>query len=96
MLRLLTNGLAWHFTEFSHDRVLATAEHEARVAKRGLWSVETLGSAMDVAKSGSFERQQARRTRCGERTVPRQHLQSWMFHADSCRNARLQELHCCL
>jgi micrococcal nuclease len=37
-LELVKNGLAWHFTEFSHDPVLAGAEREARLAKRGLWS----------------------------------------------------------
>jgi endonuclease YncB( thermonuclease family) len=37
-LELVKNGLAWHFTEFSRDPVLAGAEREARVAKRGLWS----------------------------------------------------------
>src|SRR6185295_17672657 len=40
-VELVTNGLAWQFTEFSRDHMLATAEHEARAAKRGLWSVES-------------------------------------------------------
>jgi endonuclease YncB( thermonuclease family) len=34
---LLRAGLAWHYTEHSTDRTLATAELEARVARRGLW-----------------------------------------------------------
>ena len=35
---LLREGLAWHYTDYSHDPVLAAAEREARSAGRGLWS----------------------------------------------------------
>src|SRR5262249_55998227 len=37
-VQLLQAGLAWQYTEYSHDPVLASAEQEARRAKRGLWS----------------------------------------------------------
>ena len=37
-LELLKAGLAWHYTDFSHDAAFAAAEREARAAKRGLWS----------------------------------------------------------
>jgi len=37
-LHMLTAGLAWHFTRFSDDARRATAEREARVARRGLWA----------------------------------------------------------
>jgi len=33
-------GLAWHFTEYSSDPLLAAAEQEARKARRGLWADE--------------------------------------------------------
>jgi hypothetical protein len=31
-------GWAWHYVEYSDDEALATAEVEARAAKRGLWA----------------------------------------------------------
>jgi len=34
---LVRAGLAWHFTKYSRDPVLAEAEQSARTAKRGLW-----------------------------------------------------------
>jgi endonuclease YncB( thermonuclease family) len=36
-LRLVAEGLAWHYTRYSDDQRLAAAEREARVARRGLW-----------------------------------------------------------
>lgn len=35
-IRLLQAGLAWHYTDYSHDPVLAAVEQEARNARRGL------------------------------------------------------------
>jgi endonuclease YncB( thermonuclease family) len=37
-LELVRAGLAWHFTRYSNDSILATAEREARAARRGLWA----------------------------------------------------------
>lgn len=37
-LELVTAGLAWHYTTYSSDAVLASAEREARSAHRGLWA----------------------------------------------------------
>ncbi len=34
---LVDAGLAWHYKQFSDDLVLAAAESEAQVARRGLW-----------------------------------------------------------
>jgi len=34
---LVRAGLAWHFTKYSRDPVLADAEQVARAARRGLW-----------------------------------------------------------
>ena len=37
-LELVKAGLAWHFTHYSADPLLARAEREARAARRGLWT----------------------------------------------------------
>lgn len=34
---LVSEGFAWHYKEYNSDRDLASAENEARAAKRGLW-----------------------------------------------------------
>jgi len=34
---LVRAGLAWHFTKYSRDPILAEGEQSARTAKRGLW-----------------------------------------------------------
>lgn len=35
---LVRDGWAWHYVQYSDDERLATAEQEARKAKRGLWA----------------------------------------------------------
>ena len=35
---LVAEGLAWHYTQYSDDPVLAQAEAQARVSRIGLWS----------------------------------------------------------
>jgi len=37
-LEMVAEGYAWHYLKYSKDPQLATAEKEAREAKRGLWS----------------------------------------------------------
>jgi endonuclease YncB( thermonuclease family) len=37
-LELVKAGLAWHYTDFSSDRLLESAEKEARAVRRGIWS----------------------------------------------------------
>jgi endonuclease YncB( thermonuclease family) len=37
-LELVRSGLAWHFTRYSNDSILADAERAAREARRGLWA----------------------------------------------------------
>jgi endonuclease YncB( thermonuclease family) len=37
-LELISKGLAWHYTEYSRDPLLASAEQAARRSKRGIWS----------------------------------------------------------
>lgn len=36
--RLVSEGLAWHYTRYSQDATLGAAERDARSAKRGLWA----------------------------------------------------------
>lgn len=36
--RMVADGMAWHFTRYSDDESLATAERDARTAQRGLWA----------------------------------------------------------
>ena len=38
---LVSEGLAWHYTRYSDDVVLARAEAEARAKKIGLWSQQS-------------------------------------------------------
>lgn len=38
-LELVTQGAAWHFTQFSRSPALAAAERDARAARRGLWAL---------------------------------------------------------
>lgn len=83
--QLLRAGLAWHYTEYSHDAALAAAERDARQAKRGLWSesaamppwvwrrvarAKTASGAPDVESGPFFANTSSR-----------------VFHAASCRNA---------
>jgi endonuclease YncB( thermonuclease family) len=37
-LRLVAEGLAWHYAQFNNDPLLAAAEQKARAARRGLWA----------------------------------------------------------
>ena len=39
-LRLVEDGLAWHFVKYSKDKRFALAEKMARAAKKGIWSLE--------------------------------------------------------
>ena len=41
-LRLVAEGLAWHYVQFNNDPLLAAAEQKARAARRGLWADLTL------------------------------------------------------
>jgi micrococcal nuclease len=36
-LKMVEDGFAWHYTAYSKEPALATAQTEARTAKRGLW-----------------------------------------------------------
>ena len=36
-LAMIQNGYAWHYKKYSTDTVYAKAEHQARLARKGLW-----------------------------------------------------------
>lgn len=85
-VQLLQAGLAWQYTEYSHDPVLASAEQEARRAKRGLWSEAN-------AVPPWVWRRQSRESH-GSQASPDAaagpfigNTSSHVFHAAACRNA---------
>lgn len=53
-LRLIENGLAWHFKKYSSDTLLANAEIVARDRKLGLWADEAIVSPWDW-RSGNYD-----------------------------------------
>jgi micrococcal nuclease len=84
-VELLKAGLAWHYTDFSHDAALAAAEREARAAKRGLWS------EANAVPPWVWRRQPdaARASRGPDDAAGPffANTSSRVFHAASCRNA---------
>ena len=84
-VELLKEGLAWHYTDFSHDAALAAAEREARTAKRGLWS------EANAVPPWVWRRQPdaARASRGPDDAAGPffANTSSRVFHAASCRNA---------
>jgi len=83
--QLLRAGLAWHYTDYSHDAALAAAEREARLARRGLWSEANAvppwvwrrpTTATNVSRGADNE--------SGPFIA---NTSSRVFHAASCRNA---------
>jgi micrococcal nuclease len=83
--QLLRAGLAWHYTDYSHDTVLASAEREARQAKRGLWS------EVDAIPPWVWRRQATARNASrgpdNEKGPFIANTSSRVFHAANCRNA---------
>jgi len=51
-LELVKAGLAWHYTRYSSDPVLAKAEKAARAGKKGLWSMRNPISPWDYRHGG--------------------------------------------
>ncbi len=39
---MVVQGMAWHFKRYSSDSRIAAAEKEARIARRGLWSMKAV------------------------------------------------------
>ena len=83
--QLLRAGLAWHYTEYSHDAALAAAERDARQAKRGLWSESTAVPPWVWRRSGGAKN--ASRGPDVESGPFFANTSSRVFHAASCRNA---------
>jgi endonuclease YncB( thermonuclease family) len=61
-LRLVAEGLAWHYTRYSDDAGLAAAERAARAARRGLWA--------DAAPVPPWEWRAARKARKAAQRQP--------------------------
>jgi endonuclease YncB( thermonuclease family) len=85
-LELVKAGLAWHYTAYSADRLLESAELDARRAKRGLWSQPNpappwVGRRPEMA-AGSTPLPQVGPFRANVR--------SGVFHKADCKNAHCQ------
>jgi micrococcal nuclease len=78
-VRMVRDGFAWHFTRYSDDGALATAEREARAARRGLWSAD--------APVAPWEFRQAARTAPATGPV-RGNTRSRVYHAPACQHYR--------
>ncbi len=50
---LVSGGLAWHFTKYSHSKTFAKLEREARAKKVGLWADPNAVAPWDFRKSRS-------------------------------------------
>jgi micrococcal nuclease len=83
--QLLRAGLAWHYTEYSHDAALASAEKDARQAKRGLWSESNAVPPWVWRRDGGAKN--ASRGPDAESGPFFANTSSRVFHAASCRNA---------
>ncbi|MHC9542323.1 MAG: thermonuclease family protein [Vulcanimicrobiota bacterium] len=51
-LELVKAGLAWHYTHYSSDPILAKAEKDARAGKKGLWSMRNPVAPWDYRHGG--------------------------------------------
>ena len=82
---LVTEGLAWHYTQYSDDPVLAAAEAQARSSKIGLWSqsapVPPWEFRQGVTSTG---------TGVSDEGVLHGNRRSKVFHRSGCRNYRCQ------
>jgi micrococcal nuclease len=87
-VELVKSGLAWHYTQYSSDKLLAEAEREARIARRGLW-VESSPVPPWVAR-----RPQPRATVSQAGVLSSGpfvgNTRSRVFHRPTCRNATCQ------
>jgi micrococcal nuclease len=83
-LEMVRAGLAWHDVRYSSDPLLAIAETEARIARRGLW--------VQSAPLAPWESRRAAGTQGIAGLMPRSsgryhgNLRSRVFHAPSCQH----------
>ena len=87
-LELVKAGLAWHYTDYSADRLLDAAEKEARGQRRGLWADPNPVPPWVARRSA---RSDASRARLVAALGPfHGNARSGVYHADRCKNARCQ------
>ena len=82
---LVTEGLAWHYTQYSDDPVLAAAEAQARAAKIGLWSQSAPVPPWEFRRGAT-----STETGVSDEGVLRGNRRSKVFHRPGCRNYRCQ------
>jgi len=82
---LVTEGLAWHHTQYSDDPVLAEAEAQARAANIGLWSQTSPVPPWEFRRGVTP-------TEIGvsDKGVLHGNRRSKVFHRPGCRNYRCQ------
>ena len=85
-LELLKRGLAWHYTDYSHDPSLAAAEQAARRQRNGIWSEPNPVPPWAWRRRPSVER--AAGSRPDDEAGPFVgNTVSRVFHAATCKNA---------
>ena len=82
---LVTEGLAWHYTQYSDDPVLAAAEAQARAAKIGLWSQSAPVPPWEFRRGAT-----STETGVSDEGVLRGNRRSKVFHRPGCRNYHCQ------
>jgi endonuclease YncB( thermonuclease family) len=84
-LEVVRAGLAWHFTRYSSDALLASAERDARSARRGLWTQSAPVPPWEFRHPGTTGPAVTARA---ERASGLYHgnLRSHVFHAPGCKD----------
>jgi endonuclease YncB( thermonuclease family) len=87
-LALVKAGLAWHYTDYSSDRLLAAAEQDARANRRGMWVDGSPTPPWVKRRAPSRDRTSAAPAAPMPHGPFRANVRSGVYHADRCRNAR--------
>jgi hypothetical protein len=85
-LELVKAGLAWHYTQYSSDKLLAAAEGDARASRRGLWADVNATPPWVARRPTSISQEHRASPSAGVRFVG--NVRSRVYHAEDCRNAR--------
>jgi len=87
---LLKAGLACHYTAYSSDRALASAEAEARQARRGFWA-SSARRPRCAATNANVPPADVEKRVAGSQTVLHGNTESHVYHTSSCRNFNCQK-----
>lgn len=84
-LELVKAGLAWHYTQYSSDKLLAAAERDARASRRGLWADANATPPWVARRPSSIPQERRASPGAAARFVG--NVRSGVYHADTCKNA---------